>query len=357
MKKTNSRNGNISLWKFVFSIIIVIYHTSLFYSADKPPIFSIGYIGVEFFFLVSGYYLAKKALSNKKVTKEIGIETFKYTFAKFKSFFPYLFITYIISMIILRITKELNIFFYTESIWNLMLLNGFGVGKVNLFGQIWYLTVYLISSMVLYPLIRKYRENYIYIFGTLISILGFVYLYKRGSLDLSHVHWDGYMSLGLIRALIEMNFGTVIYVLSENTKKYKLTKFAKNLLGFVGNTIFITIVVSLFYIDRIRMYQYTIFLMMIIGVYILMIESETERKIFNNKFVYYLEKLSIIIFIFHSASIKIVQNFFLDKITNPINITIIVVLITIVASIIIEKLVESIRKKQFGNKIIKLIIK
>ena len=56
------RNGIISLWKFLFAIVIAFFHCSQFYQDIKNPFFPGGYIAVEFFFIVSGFYLAKKGL-------------------------------------------------------------------------------------------------------------------------------------------------------------------------------------------------------------------------------------------------------------------------------------------------------
>ena len=56
----NKRNGAIDLLKFLFSLMIVIYHGRLFANAENP-LFRAGKIGVEFFFIVSGYLMAAKA--------------------------------------------------------------------------------------------------------------------------------------------------------------------------------------------------------------------------------------------------------------------------------------------------------
>ena len=62
--ENKKHNGIISLWKFIFSLVIMIYHAKIFFPEENIPIFRGGYIGVEFFFLVSGFFLAKKALKD-----------------------------------------------------------------------------------------------------------------------------------------------------------------------------------------------------------------------------------------------------------------------------------------------------
>lgn len=51
------RNGEIDILRAVFAIIILIYHYHEIYQRSANY-FTRGYLGVEFFFLVSGYYLA-----------------------------------------------------------------------------------------------------------------------------------------------------------------------------------------------------------------------------------------------------------------------------------------------------------
>ena len=70
-------NGTIALWKFIYCIMIIIYHTSLHIELEGKIDFKYGAIGVEFFFLVSGYLLGKKALNYKNLEKQnLGEETF-----------------------------------------------------------------------------------------------------------------------------------------------------------------------------------------------------------------------------------------------------------------------------------------
>ena len=55
-----ARNGSLDLMKFVFSIVIVLLHSGNLFGRNK--FFPAGHIGVEFFYIVSGYYMAKSAL-------------------------------------------------------------------------------------------------------------------------------------------------------------------------------------------------------------------------------------------------------------------------------------------------------
>lgn len=63
------RNGTIDFLKFIFAVIIVIFHGSQKLTDDSSlQIFKSGRLGVEFFFLVSGYMMAASA--EKQIAKK-----------------------------------------------------------------------------------------------------------------------------------------------------------------------------------------------------------------------------------------------------------------------------------------------
>lgn len=60
----SKHNGIISLWKFIFCIVIIGFHLNAIQHYKNTNFgFLYGSIAVEFFFIVSGYLLAKKALT------------------------------------------------------------------------------------------------------------------------------------------------------------------------------------------------------------------------------------------------------------------------------------------------------
>lgn len=53
------RNGVIDFMRFIFALLVILHHAILFH---KPII--AGYIGVEFFFMVTGWLMAEKQMSS-----------------------------------------------------------------------------------------------------------------------------------------------------------------------------------------------------------------------------------------------------------------------------------------------------
>ena len=67
-KKQDERNGVISLWKFIFAIVILCYHSKWLFPDLDIPVFFLGYIGVEYFFNSNRLLFYEISLKNKNKT-------------------------------------------------------------------------------------------------------------------------------------------------------------------------------------------------------------------------------------------------------------------------------------------------
>ena len=99
------RNATIELMRFLFASSIILFHIAgtlwdrkliLFSSEEfKLTLFRNGYIGVEFFFLVSGFLMAKsiyrrqsQACIGKLQPEPVGVETIRFLWGKVKALWP-----------------------------------------------------------------------------------------------------------------------------------------------------------------------------------------------------------------------------------------------------------------------------
>jgi peptidoglycan/LPS O-acetylase OafA/YrhL len=58
-KQSKPRNNIVELFRFIYSLLVVGYHVQFSYSDEKIDFFENGALAVEFFFLLSGYFLAR----------------------------------------------------------------------------------------------------------------------------------------------------------------------------------------------------------------------------------------------------------------------------------------------------------
>ena len=155
------RNGIVSLWKFIFSLVIAFFHGSEFYLPNQNPFFLKGYIVVEFFFIISGFYFAAEVIKKRYSKKELGNDLLLFIWKKIKSFLPYIFVGYFFSLIFQAYFSKWGINHIINSFWNFTLLKYFGFGNVIMLGQLWYISYMLLSMFILYPFVVKNKENFI----------------------------------------------------------------------------------------------------------------------------------------------------------------------------------------------------
>ena len=97
-----SRNGSIDLMKFVFTLVIMLFHTN--------KLFGGGYIAVDFFFVVSGYLMAVSM--EKRMTRQsqkpvpLGQDTVSFLLHKAGGIFPYYVVVFVLTFILSNVIKN-----------------------------------------------------------------------------------------------------------------------------------------------------------------------------------------------------------------------------------------------------------
>ncbi len=299
MTKKKSRNGVISLYKFIASVLIVIYHGGALVGTSKFAISTIGYILVDFFFIVSGYFFYQSVLKfKKKKTLNIYKENVRFIIGKIKKFLPYTIISGIISIIIFYLLKVLKLSNVLMSGFNIFLIDMTGLTGYTINGPIWYISSMLIVFFVLLPVVYKLEDKYIYYICPIIVLFGLGYMYKNYStLNLFRSHWNSLFLSGTLKAFVEINLGIIVCNLVPLIKKYNETnkKYKKASIVAYSSLFIIFTLIVLFY-RRIGAVDY--FLLTVITFALtLCFADETMSVKFDTKIIRYLEKLSLPIFV------------------------------------------------------------
>ena len=99
----NRKNGKIELLRFVFAIIIMVFHYPGFLELTPTA-----QIGVEFFYIIMGIFMAQKIVNSPPTDEPISVSTIKYVLAKAKSFYVYFIPAFIIKTIITAIGEHMS---------------------------------------------------------------------------------------------------------------------------------------------------------------------------------------------------------------------------------------------------------
>ncbi len=300
---TTKRNGEIELFRFVFSVIIVFYHFGL---TCERNFFEGGYLGVEFFFLVSGYFLASHAYANRKDDWESTVsDTWRYLLSKIKALYPYFICAMILNAVVrLLIVNHYGAFgmvkeFGTSLPSLSLVFMGAGYDNAGFYvGNSWFISSMLLAMLVLYPLLlRFYHASTGILFPvTSVVLLGFMSV-KYGKFDTFYT-WTGMFYLGTLRAFAEIALGASLFELVRSLKRGNtcFSVFGKLLLSCIKYGSYLAVVAFIMFVDTGNTELHAI---MFTALGIVLTMSGYCYSIPNCAFIRFLGKISVPIFIFH----------------------------------------------------------
>lgn len=227
----NKRNGSVDFWKFLFAVVIVFFHGKNLTDGESYAFLG-GSIGVEFFFIVSGVLMANSAqrMSEGQENITLGQDTFRFIKKKILGLMPEIYFAWIIAFLVKHI-GEFSIKGMMkdaiESIGELLFLTESGFMGYRANTVCWYISAMLLAMLILYPLMRKYKDSFFYIIAPILAIFLFGITYQNwNSLRAPHV-WLGYCYKSIVRATMCITIGCICFKISQNMRKITYTSFAK----------------------------------------------------------------------------------------------------------------------------------
>lgn len=192
-KELNKINyNNIDLFKYLFSIIIIILHLQPFLQTSyKLNLFfnnMVGRICVPFFFIISGYFIAKKESKNNNYINKY-IKSLLYVYVVWCIIYIPIIILYGITYIDILISylDYFNIFLIPLFPFIILFLFFY----VGTFYHLWYFPALIISVLVLKKWKQKFSINTLLIISFILLIIGASETYY-GLIPLSIKHYLNY---------------------------------------------------------------------------------------------------------------------------------------------------------------------
>ncbi len=224
------KNVWIELWRWIFAIYMVVYHTLGHVYGVKTG----GYIGVDVFFIISGYLLAA---SHEKCTRQGGLSAGGYLRGRFARLWPMYLCAYLFTAVLRGITDAAPWQKVLERIYRsfpemFMLRIGTSINGVT-----WFIAAMLIAGALLWALLTWDEKQTIrreilpvcvvLIYGRFAEVAGRIHL--TTSRSVFAVGHDG-----LWRAFAALSLG-VIVATAVNGGRHSLSAAGRTVLTVLGN--------------------------------------------------------------------------------------------------------------------------
>ena len=324
MSKTK-KNGRVEFLRFIFALGILFFHIHKRFAEGGYielgntglNFFARGYIGVEFFFLVSGYLLAASAFAKgEQSTELIGTETALVMKKKFWNIFPYHLFAIVLTIIVNAYFIEktaLDRYHYVIDSWaSIFFLQVFGFDSTWVNKLTWYLDVWLMVTFIFYPLLRKHYDIFVKIICPLLALFILGYMAHEYDSIAGIDGWTGMFYKCFLRGLSEMALGCCTYSLTRRINTYQFTKFGKGVLAAIEAICYL-VVFNYACTEMDTKYSFPVIFVMWIALILSFSDINPCHKVFDNPIFLYLGKISLLIYLNQFYAIRLVQEIAEDE--------------------------------------------
>ena len=347
---SRGRNGLIEILRFLFSIMIVFYHGRNLGGGNGALFPKMGFIAVEFFFIVSGYLMAQSAAKLQDVPFDHpGKETLHFLWSKWKRFLPYYVMAAIGCIAFMIIEEKIRAQVLLTGLWDLLFLGSTGVKGILVVSASWYLSAMLFAMLILYPLLRKHYETFTHIAAPLLAFLLLGYLSMRfGGINR---YGDTPMLLNgqLLRAIAELSLGIVCHTAVSYLRRLSVTRLTQILIG-------ISVVAgfgSVFYLCHVgNVKGMDAALCLMIAIFVCLAFWQCNWPALSGKFFSFLGEFSLVIYLNHRW-IQFFLRIWLPKSLGYRKLMLVFLAASIAVSLLLMLLWRSIRFifRRYGKKI------
>lgn len=302
MKNKISRNSTADLWKCVASLIILIHHSYQTGIEQGSYPFSTGYLFVEFFFLLTGFYTAThfdNGDSNKRNTCE---NAFRYTIHKYALYLAYtipaIIMQYGLELFSLYVTRGFHISDTIDILQDLPFELSFLIMlyKMPHVATLWYLSAMFVVFPLFCILIQKINRYLLLSLGCIPVLLQY-----SGKFNSLHT----VIMAPMWKALSSLLLGAMIYEILKETTNVNIKNFNKYWLSAVEACCFI---IPVLFVFKNKGWHLLMIFFFSLGIG-LMFSGKTISASFHSKIVGQLSKMSLSVYIWQWPVATLISKF------------------------------------------------
>lgn len=263
------RNGKIELLRFMFSVWIMLCHSDYFAADGAWSIAKRGALGVEFFFMLSGYLMVCSVKKKEQIPSEnLGKETSQFILHKITALMPNFVIAWVIGLAVMHYrggdySLTALIKRAIEGTWELTFLTMAGFGKVRV-NVDWYISAMILAMVVLYPLCRRYFSVFVHILAPTCAAFILGCFYYTSLTPTNVMQYYDVVYKGMLRAVADICLGAACYPAIEGLKQLKLMLTAKKILSVIEGSIWIVVFGSMLVFQN-KTYDFFVMLLIVAG--------------------------------------------------------------------------------------------
>ena len=334
--------NEISILKLIFSVIVVLYH--YYYGIGAMGLFPFrkGYLGVEFFFIVSGFLMMKKI-----DTTDIGAK--RYTINKAKRIYPH-FIIALTMMFLLRLVgiiskegfavKNIALNFIRYILEALFLVEIRLPFNDRLLGQAWYISAMVIVGFFMFYILRRAGKQLVWLLFLLSGVFIFMSFKQYGDFHLNFQYLNIYKGFGLyyglIRGFCGMSMGCTAYVLAG---KLKTVSGAKALALKIADLAVLIAILMIICIGTIPDMDYVVIALIFVLVTLTFAKQSFFANIYDCINIRKIEEFSLAIYMYYI--IVVVTQLSYLKIHNIYLYFALTMLLSVIMIFVVRKIQES----------------
>ena len=306
---TKIRKNNIELLRFVFAVLIVMIHFSVFQNTDFTTDFLKGIkhcnICVEFFFIMAGYFLFQ--------TINLKQDTFDFMKHRFFRLAPLIWVYIVLSAIFSAIFHFK--FSYYGNILRLFLLNNLGFAPMTggaFCGVSWFVSVLFWVSIFYFYISKIFEKKYVNLIIWIITVCSLgIFLNNNNYGFGGHVTNTALLfNIGILRGLYGMGIGYFLSMLKERKLLEECTSnLSKCVFSILELGLFGVIMYYSIFSDKVLgKSSFVIVFLFSIMFYLFIIQKGILSKFLDNNVSGWLGQSSYAIYIMHPLVVSVCQS-------------------------------------------------
>lgn len=233
-----NRNGLVEMMRFFVCVGVVLMHSHVL-NPKHQNIATGGALGVDFFFVLSGFLMTRYVYLYSREQMGTGEQTARFIWKKVTTIFPVHAISFLFAFLVREFCDGVGLLTFVKdlvcSIWEVLMLRTFiSGGTYPRNDPSWYVSMMIIVMLVIFPIIIKYYHEFVYILAPLLFIfIGEWYCVVRGGSLISAQKYLWFVPTHFFRAVMGLSFGTICFEAARNIQNSVINQKKKYLLTVI----------------------------------------------------------------------------------------------------------------------------